>query len=921
MKLNINLTYLNIYIIHVVIILLYVIFSILFVLNQDLFKGYSMDGFRNDFCQKNSTDIICNNKYKKDKLFYILIDGLAYDQLYELRKKDKYNITRIFRGVTSDYKQSAVNFEIIFGGKVNRNFIGKRIKEDNIFLNMVKLGKKFSFRGIQLVVYSLAGNFFDKYKITPTEIDSMDTMCDSWIKMDGWTKKFLNDISDDYGNFKKGYNKEYLYQELDKHFSKELEILNERGENDFITKCLVKNYKYTGEESILYYGNKIDHINHNFFKENINVIFQMYITEKLIIRCINWCWDHPDYAFFFVSDHGGQKFYGEDNIINHGNNTVGNEAAFFAWSRELSENYEKLKLDDKIVSLFDLSTLVPQLMKGGSIPLESLGTPSPLANDTIFSISSIKAKSQQLLKYMEIFTNKYPKNVKILEKYKNMVSEIYNSEDKVLIDNTNNILKNLSLLQTEISDVISENNKNIFFLIAFYSIFLILGLVLAYDIYTLKNIIEQDNILIFIVSLIFGVFFMTIFMIIYPSKHVYEQLYNSTINQYYAFSFLIIIYILLNFKNMEKNDLLYYSLLSFVLLMISVLSTLFYKYEVFLKMKRLFTSITLAKSCDYAIFYPLFAFYMYREIRNLKNKFYDSSHNYSAFKIASANAIVMFIFMVIFEIIIPVNFEIHSIFSLITNYFVLLFLLFFFVSSFFKFYSENTDNQKFSYNFIQTGHVNGFQLLKLFLMIYQFYLSDEAERTILLFMFIPFLEFLSSKFFGKTKIEKLLILICFMGYGEIFYLITQRFYSFDISIKVASRTIGMTAEDLQIFTGILFGTHKLRYLLLCQGYLMGLSRFYKEDDFFTNTSFMIRLILFVQMIGKIIYFYYRYFNNLIGEEFLELFMWTMLHLIMFAIDVVCIIFYYISERIYNKRGNFMKLENEINDIKIELKLL
>ena len=102
--------------------------------------------------------------------------------------------------------------------------------------------------------------------------------------------------------------------------------------------------------------------------------------------------------------------------------------------------------------------------------------------------------------------------------------------------------------------------------------------------------------------------------------------------------------------------------------------------------------------------------------------------------------------MVIFEIIIPVNFEIHSIFSLITNYFVLLFLLFFFVSSFFKFYSENTDNQKFSYNFIQTGHVNGFQLLKLFLMIYQFYLSDEAERTILLFMFIPFLEFLSSKF-------------------------------------------------------------------------------------------------------------------------------------------------------------------------------
>ena len=258
-----------------------------------------MDGFRNNFCEEHSTDIMCNNKYKKDKLFYILIDGLAYDQLFELRKKDKYNITRIFRGVTSNYKQSAVNFEIIFGGKVNRNFIGKRIKEDNIFLNLVKLGKKFSFRGIQLVTYSLAGNFFQQYKITLTEIDSMDTMCGSWIKIDDWTKKFINDISDNYGNLKKGYDKEFLYKKLDEHFSKELKILNERGENDFITKCLIKNYKYTGEENILYYGNKIDHINHNYFKDHVNVLLQIYLTEKLIIRCINWCWDHPDYAFFF----------------------------------------------------------------------------------------------------------------------------------------------------------------------------------------------------------------------------------------------------------------------------------------------------------------------------------------------------------------------------------------------------------------------------------------------------------------------------------------------------------------------------------------------------------------------------------------------------------------------------------------------
>ena len=77
------------------------------------------------FALEEANYIICKNEYKKKKLFYILMDGIAYDQLYELLKKDKYNITRIFRGVATDYKQSAVNFQIIFGGKINRNFIGK----------------------------------------------------------------------------------------------------------------------------------------------------------------------------------------------------------------------------------------------------------------------------------------------------------------------------------------------------------------------------------------------------------------------------------------------------------------------------------------------------------------------------------------------------------------------------------------------------------------------------------------------------------------------------------------------------------------------------------------------------------------------------------------------------------------------------
>ena len=65
---------------------------------------------------------------------------------------------------------------------------------------------------------------------------------------------------------------------------------------------------------------------------------QIYLTEKILIRLLDWCYDHPEYAFFYATDHGGQDFFGEDNIINHGGNQEGNEAGFFTYSRKFVEN-------------------------------------------------------------------------------------------------------------------------------------------------------------------------------------------------------------------------------------------------------------------------------------------------------------------------------------------------------------------------------------------------------------------------------------------------------------------------------------------------------------------------------------------------------------------------------------------------------
>ena len=923
-----KLNYSLIIFLHASVLAVYVIASILFILNQDLFKGFSMDGLHNDFClqEENKNDIICSNKFKKEKFIYVLIDGAAYDQLYELReKRDKYNITRIFRGITSDYKQSAVNHQIMFSGKKNRNFIGKTIKEDNLFFNFFKNGMKFTFRGIKLIIYTLVGHiYFERNKITPTEINSMDTMCDFALNVeDKWTKDFLEKISDDSGYFKQGYDKEYLYYKLDQHFEEDLKYFNQRGndDEDFISNCFKNNFGWTGNQSIIYYGNKIDHINHNFHKQHVSVMAQIYVTEKILIRLLDWCYDHPDYAFFYATDHGGQEFFGEDNIVNHGGNEDGNEATFFAYTKDFADNYKKFKLKDKIVSIYDFSTLISQVIKDGVVPLESLGVPYPLANNNILKISAVKAKGQQLMKYIEIYDKKYPNNKNILLPINESVYEIYKKSDEDLVNNNEQYLNKLRELQNRMEEELSENNQNIFFLIIFYIIMIFLGLLIVYDVYILKTIVYKDNspknIFFYILTIFFGLFFPLFFVIFYPSNILYDKLYGSIINQYYSYSLLFLIFIILRFKKLNNANLIYYCSLTILLALLPLLSGLFYKYEIFLKMKRLFTSVKLAKICNFVFFYPVFAYYMYREIKKLKELYLDPNYKYSAFKIFSICGIFMFIFMVIFEIVIRPFFEVHTIISLITNHFVFLFGFIFLVSCFLEYYAK-TD--KYSKALGKTKIVDGFPILKLVLMLYHFYLSDEAERILLLFAFVPLLEFFSIKFLGQDKITKLLILICYLGSGELFYVITQRFFSFDISIKVLSRTVGMTGETFPLFSGILMGTHKLRYFFLLTGYLMSFSRF-RRKEFFTNTSFMIRLVLYMQILGKILYFYYRYFHNLIGEEFLELFMWTMCHLIIYGIDGACIGIYELVKRLriyYKNKKDKLVEEKAANSTNISV---
>ena len=100
-------------------------------------------------------------------------------------------------------------------------------------------------------------------------------------------------------------------------------------------------------------------------------------------------------------------------MCNHGCNSIGNEAVFCVYTKELGENYEKYKnhLEGEqipIVSLNDFACTFMQAVKNTNLPLESTCTPRYIGNDKLLMFTSVKSKEIQLKKYLEKLIKKYP---------------------------------------------------------------------------------------------------------------------------------------------------------------------------------------------------------------------------------------------------------------------------------------------------------------------------------------------------------------------------------------------------------------------------------------------------------------------------------------------------------------------------------
>jgi len=479
------------------------LFIMFLFINPYLLKGKNVNKYSNDYCKNESYinhDLICTNtyfNYKKSKFIWISIDGLATDQLVDLHNFEKYGITTSFLNIGKYNKYTNMLYESMMTGKYNKNLLGKEMKYDNFINQLIEANYNISFIGWKIPIIALAGEdlsnkFYKKSIDNNHEILAFNSFCNmtdlfpflnldfiNYQKTDpnnkidkNLEKKIIELIDrvrdDDYYLLKK-ISKEIFFEGLDEIFSEVPNILLELN----ITDCLIKNFDWNNEDniSIIYYTTEVDFSNHNYGKNHIYSLLNSYIVEKMLINIMKWIDDdHPDYALIINSDHGGQHFYGEDTLRNHGEDFPGNEGIFYIYTNEFKNNYNKLKMHERYIDILDESVLLSEILINLNIPLESKGIPFQLINDEIFTYSSLKRKEIQLIKLIEAYfklekTEGLQKILKELnESFCKIENKSFNKTDinsrKRFKEINKNNLKRLIEQQNEINKLIDSYNES-----------------------------------------------------------------------------------------------------------------------------------------------------------------------------------------------------------------------------------------------------------------------------------------------------------------------------------------------------------------------------------------------------------------------------------------------------------------------------
>ena len=855
----------------------------------EFLKGNNIDEYSNNFCESNPSSIICKNKYKKNKFIWIILDGNAYDELFLLRNKAKIKLPIIFRGQGKGYKQTNQLFTEMFSGVPSRNNRCKEIKTDQIFKQLHKSNYKIHFIGMNIPVNKLNGEnnleiFSKKRILEKNENCSFCSFCNiTYPISDSWCQNYYKTITDRDQRLLKTVSKEKLYNDLDHHFKIEnKDIMKDINLNDCFKKTF---FEFNEIESLFYYNTEIDENNHLFSKGHIKTITEEYNTENWIIKIMEWIDEHPDYVLIVNGDHGGQNFYGEDDINVHGFDNEGNEAVLFLYSKELKDNYDKLKNDNIFYTKVDPSSIISQILENINIPLQSQGVAYPIGKDPLLRYTAYKSKEIQLINQLNTYINKYPNYKddlnKIIDKIKsNEYYKVKEEEYEKYFNEefTNNAIDFIKLIQNEITDVLHCKNRRFF---SHYCIFFIIfSIYLSSSIYQIKELYkivnsEVLNIKLFIYVLLTSLFIIPIINFLF----IFVSVYNRYVIGIFLTPFAIFIssIIIKKFILYSNNIILLDSYL--FILIIGVISIVLHFSKFFIFIKEAFSKIIYSRIFNVVFLYPFLFFELYYEIK----RHYKNSNiiifKYSIYLVMRITIVLYIILLFLFDMSTENHFFSHTIFNyVITILIYTLFIFFFFISHQIINYNNLNDNQ------------NNFGLLKLIIFLYEFYLNDESNRLMILLVYILF-EYFSNFYYQdkQSKVSQVIISVLLININEIIYLITQRVYTVGGSKKVISRTILYSSETSSIMNNILFVLYKMRFPLITSTYLLNMTPI-KNNILFNNDSLILRIVLIIRCHLNILFILYQFIILRNEEDFMSMMMYCVVDIFAFGFDFINIFF-------------------------------
>ncbi len=873
--------YLIPFLINYFIFILIGIFGIFCYLNPRLFEGDTLSEYSNNFCQNssNSNSIICKNKYKKKKFILLLIDGAAFDSLNFISNPEEHNLTKIYRNYDTEYKITGANFESLFTGKGSRNYKYKPFHSDNLFKQLHNAGYNLSYLGDKIPVFKFLNNEknieLNSYKISIEEI-SFNNLCDDSFNIeDEWVQNYLKKNSNKIGNLI--ISKEEMYKTLNEYFK------NSSFTKLNMSKCLEDKFNIlqSGEKfGIIYYTTVLDHYNHKYSKKHYKTMAQAYSIDSYLHKIWIFIQENPEFALIIGSDHGGNIFPGNDEIISHGSNEDGNEGIFLLYTKDLNIP-KKNELKSEIINRYQYAPSIPLIIEGINIPLESIEMPILLYNDSFWENIIIQMKGIQIIQYFQQSSLKFAELKNIFDF---RISQIYN-----IIENKeyNFELKKNQLLKIHLIGI-KIMNKKLILNSYYYYIIIITGLFVLksiIEIYCLKKIIQNKNInfdngLFYL--LIIGLFLPTLILFL-PKSYTLETRINFVI---LSSSFFMLIPI-----NETIDNLKFFSLLIVLYNIVAIVS---FQKKLFCNIKSILKQYYICKFSEIFCFLIL-VIYIYLYIKtNLKYKYFSSKKNHSIYKFSVILCCFISFLILIFHLIKPLYNE--GIKFIMLNHVIYILLIILFIISMII---PKIINEKKTKKYVLT---------KVFIILLQTFIIEIAEKLLILLFFIPLLEIFTYIYENLKNKYKPFIWQFYLIFFEIFYLFTKQTFDMKSHSNLNLREITMNGKILDIFLNIHLEGN---FSIIIYSYLFEFTHF-PNDKFINSKSMIMRYITYIRVNILSICLFYNIFIENIESNVIKLLYYIGIYIIFILFDGFYIFNVYFW-RLFNKETKIY-IKNHKNDV-------